>query len=180
MPARAADINGARKWPRYGIRFCMQAHRPRIFGTGLAAIEERARWDDLQPARNCAHIQRTFAPVLARPPDLAEELATCHTSRAQGHRAERRSSRGCGRFCARLSAYCGFETRGSAAALAARVANAYDALLDDYDPCKAWPILVAMFDALRRTRLSILRAACLERAAPQVLQASSTRRPRCN
>lgn len=162
MPRGAAD---QRAEEMAAMESVLHARRtdPRI-GDWLAAIEAGAL-DDTARAQ-LRHIQRNFDRACRMPADLAEELARV-TSRAQGQWAEARAAEDVAAFVPVLSRIVALK-REEVAALAAG-GDAYDALLDDYEPGAKAADLVAMFDALRGPLVD-LRAACLERAAPQGLQ----------
>ena len=135
---------------------------PRI-GEWLAAIDESAL-DEVGRA-NLRHISRSYERTRRIPEDLATALARL-TSRAQGIWAEARADEDVGRFVPLLEEIVALK-REEGQALAAG-GDAYDALLDDYEPEAKAADLQAMFDAMR-PRLVALRAAALEKPAPKGL-----------
>ena len=114
-------------------------------------------------AAQLRHIRRNFERTARVPVALASELAR---SRSKAHRAwaDARANDDFKAFIGDLTHMVALK-REEAAALAAG-GDAYDALLDDYEPGAKAADLEAMFGALR-PRLVALRAACLDRPAPQ-------------
>lgn len=120
-----------------------------------------AQAPDAAGARMLALIGRAHARSAAVPVRLAAELARV-TSVAQGIWAEARANDDLARFLPILSDVIRL-TREKGAALAAAgfgAADAYDALLDDYEPGATAAGIGAMFDRMR-PRLVALRAAVL-------------------
>jgi carboxypeptidase Taq len=127
---------------------------PRV-GDWLAAIDDAAL--DAVGRASLRHIRRRYARSTRVPAALAGELARL-TSEAQGHWAEARAADDFAGFAPVLTRIVALK-REEAAALAAG-GDAYDALLDDYEPGATGAELQAMFDALR-PRLVDLRARIL-------------------
>ena len=111
-------------------------------------------------------IRRQHERAVKVPARLAAELARV-TSRAQGVWAEARRSEDAGAFVPVLAEVVALR-REEGAALAAG-GDLYDALLQDYEPGTTAAEIEAMFGALR-PRLTELRAAVLERPAPEPLK----------
>jgi carboxypeptidase Taq len=162
MPRGAAD---QRAEEMAALESVLHARRtdPRI-GDWLSAIEEGTL--DAVGRAQLRHIRRSFDRARKLPATLAEELARV-TSRAQGQWAEARASEDVAAFLPVLARIITLK-REEAAALAAG-GDAYDALLDDYEPGARAADLEAMFTALRAP-LVALRAACLDRPAPKGLE----------
>lgn len=116
-------------------------------------------------AANLRHIRRSFERTSKVPARLAAEIARV-TSQAQSIWAEARAADDFAAFAPTLREVLSLK-REEGAALAAD-GDVYDAMLDDYEPGATASELSAMFDALR-PRLVDLRAAILEKPAPQGL-----------
>ncbi|MEJ6479093.1 MAG: carboxypeptidase M32 [Octadecabacter sp.] len=116
-------------------------------------------------AANLRHIRRSFERTSKVPARLAAEIARV-TSEAQGIWAEARAADDFAAFAPTLREVLALK-REEGAALAVD-GDVYDAMLDDYEPGATADELSAMFDALR-PRLVDLRAAILEKPAPQGL-----------
>ena len=127
---------------------------PRV-GDWLAAIEADAL-DDVGRA-NLRHIRRAYERATRVPLDLATALARA-TSVAQRDWAEARSNNDFAAFRPVLENIVALK-RQEAEALADG-GDAYDALLQDYEPGASGAGLQAMFDAMR-PRLVALRDACM-------------------
>jgi carboxypeptidase Taq len=162
MPRGAAD---QRAEEMAAMESVLHARRtdPRL-GEWLAAIDADSL-DDVGRAQ-LRHIRRSHDRARRLPADLAEELARV-TSRAQGQWAEARAAEDVAAFLPVLARIVALK-REEGAALAAG-GDAYDALLDDYEPGATARDLEAMFGALRGP-LVTLRAACLARPAPKGLE----------
>jgi carboxypeptidase Taq len=102
-------------------------------------------------------IRRAFDRATRVPADLAQELARV-TSMAQGIWAEARAADGVAAFLPTLAEVIAL--RQQEAQALARGGDAYDALLDDYEPGATAAGIAAMFDRMR-PRLVALRAAVL-------------------
>ncbi len=133
---------------------------PRV-GDWLAKAEPT---DDVAAA-NLRHIKRSFERTAKVPASLAAELAKT-TSLAHRTWAQARADEDVASFLPILQKVV--DLRKQEAAAVAGDADPYDALLDDYEPGATGVSLSAMFDALR-PRLVALRAAILDRPAPQKL-----------
>ena len=127
---------------------------PRI-GDWLAAVDDAAL-DDVGRA-NLRHIRRSYERLSRVPEDLTTALARL-TSRAQGQWAEARADKDVARFLPVLEEIVNLK-RAEGAALA-NGGDAYDALLEDYEPETHAAELQEMFDTMR-PRLVALRAAAL-------------------
>jgi carboxypeptidase Taq len=110
-------------------------------------------------------VRRSYARTMKVPAKLAEEIATT-TSLAQGVWAECRAREDVAGFLPTLRKVVDLK-RAEGAALAAG-GDAYDALVDDYEPGMTGAEIAAMFDAMR-PRLVALRAKVLGTAAPKGL-----------
>lgn len=113
-----------------------------------------ARAPDAAGAAILRHVRRSYARNVKVPAALAQEIARV-TSRAQGIWAEARAADTPGPFLPWLSRVIDLR-RAEAQALAAG-GDAYDALLDDYEPGATGAGIAAMF-ARMRPRLVALRA----------------------
>jgi carboxypeptidase Taq len=162
MPRGAAD---QRAEEMAALESVLHARRtdPRI-GDWLDAIAAGAL--DAVGQAQLRLIRRSFDRARKMPAALAEELARV-TSRAQGQWAEARAAEDVAAFLPVLARIVTLK-REEAAALAAG-GDAYDALLDDYEPGAKAVDLEAMFSALRGPLVD-LRAACLARPAPKGLE----------
>ena len=130
-------------------------------GEWLQSVETT---NDVQ-ARNTALIRKSYARTIKVPADLASALART-TSKAHRVWANARGDEDVAAFLPMLQKVINLR-REEAAAIAGD-GNTYDALLDDYEPGATGAQLDAMFDALR-PRLVALRAAILDKPAPQKL-----------
>ncbi|MDQ2093034.1 carboxypeptidase M32 [Rhodalgimonas zhirmunskyi] len=136
---------------------------PRI-GGWLDKIDESAL--DVVGQANLRHIKHHYERACRVPEELATALARV-TSRAQGQWAEAREAEDVAAFLPVLEEIVALK-REQGAALADG-GDAYDALIDDYEPDMPAADLQAMFDAMR-PRLVALRAAALEKPAPAALK----------
>ena len=132
---------------------------PRL-GDWLAAIDDTAL--DAVGQAQMRHIRRDFARATRLPSDLAAEIARTR-SLAHQRWAEAREAEDVAHFLPMLARMIDLK-RQEGAALSAG-GDAYDALLQDYEPGATAAGLEAMFGALR-PRLVDLRAACLDKPAP--------------
>ncbi len=114
---------------------------------------------------NLRHIKRSYERTEKVPAELAAKLAKT-TSLAHRVWAQARDDEDVASFLPILSEV--LELRKQEAAAIAGDADPYDALLDDYEPGATGETLGAMFAALR-PRLVALRAAILDKPAPQSL-----------
>lgn len=119
-------------------------------------------------AANLRQIKRSYTRTLKVPAKLAAELAKT-TSLAHRVWADARANEDVAAFLPMLDKVVAL--RREEAAAVAGDADAYDALLDDYEPGATGAELGAMFDALR-PRLVALRAAILDKPAPAALSGS--------
>jgi carboxypeptidase Taq len=110
-------------------------------------------------------VRRSYARTMKVPAKLAEEIATT-MSLAQGVWAECRAREDLAGFLPTLRKVVDLK-RQEGAALAAG-GDAYDALVDDYEPGMTGAEIAAMFDAMR-PRLVALRAKVLGAVAPNGL-----------
>ncbi|MEJ8560642.1 carboxypeptidase M32 [Yoonia sp. GPGPB17] len=133
---------------------------PRV-GDWLAAAKPA---DDVAKA-NLRHIKRDFERTAKVPAALAAELAKT-TSLAHRVWAQARADEDVAAFLPMLQKVV--DLRREEAAAVAGNTDTYDALLDDYEPGATGESLSTMFAALR-PRLVALRAAILDRPAPQAL-----------
>ena len=129
---------------------------------------EKADADDAVAAANLRHIKRDFERTAKVPAMLAAELAKT-TSLAHRTWAQARSDEDVAAFLPMLQKVV--DLRIEEAQAVAGNADPYDALLDDYEPQATGESIAAMFARLR-PRLVALRAAILDRPAPQMLQGS--------
>ncbi len=125
-----------------------------------------AQADDEVALANLRHIKRDFDRATKVPAALTAALAKT-TSRAHRIWAQARADEDVAAFLPILSEV--LDLRRAEAAAIAGDADPYDALLDDYEPGATGADIAAMFDSLR-PRLVALRAAILEKPAPQGLQ----------
>ena len=111
------------------------------------------------------HIRRDHDRATRVPVDLATELAR---TRSAAHLAwaDARATEDVAAFLPHLARVLDLK-RQEAAALA-RGGDAYDALVDDYEPGMTGADIAAMFDTMR-PRLVTLRAACMDRPLPSCL-----------
>ena len=133
---------------------------PRI-GDWLAGAEPA----DAVAAANLRHIRRDFERTAKVPADLAAALAKT-TSLAHRVWAEARAQENVAAFLPMLAEVVSLRVQ-EAQAIAGN-ADAYDALLDDYEPQATGGSIARMFDSLR-PRLVQLREAIREKPAPQTL-----------
>jgi carboxypeptidase Taq len=131
----------------------------------LAEWLAEAEAPDAAGAAQLRLIRRQHERAVKVPARLAAELARV-TSRAQGVWAEARAAQDAGAFVPVLAEVVALR-REEGAALAAG-GDAYDALLQDYEPGTTAAGIAEMFAALR-PRLAELRAAVLDRPAPAPL-----------
>ncbi len=135
---------------------------PRV-GEWLAAAEAT---DDVSAA-NLYHIRRDYDRSVKLPSDLAAALARA-TSLAHRTWAQARLDEDVPAFLPALSEV--LDLRRQEAAAVGGDSNAYDALLDSYEPEATESEITALFDALR-PRLVALRAAVLDQPkAPALTQ----------
>ncbi|MCK0148466.1 carboxypeptidase M32 [Marivita sp. S6314] len=120
---------------------------------------------DEEAKANLRHIRRSFDRASKVPTDLAAELART-TSVAQGVWAEARANDDFAAFAPTLKRV--LDLRRQEGAALADGGDAYDALLQDYEPGATAADLEAMFGALR-PRLVALRDAVLGAPAPTAL-----------
>ena len=136
---------------------------PRLEGW-LADIDD-AKLDQVGQA-NLRHIRKDFDRNTKVPAKLASEIARV-TSQAQGIWAEARANEDVSAFLPTLSKV--IELRKEEGAAIADGGDAYDALLQDYEPGSSAAELSAMFGAMR-PRLVALRDEIRGKAAPEKLQ----------
>lgn len=153
--AQRAEESGA-------LEMVLHARRvdPRV-GEWLAAADPQ---NDAERA-NLRHIRRSFERTQKIPADLARHLAE-RTSLAQGEWAAARAAEDVAAFLPALRDVVALK-RQEAAALAGG-GDAYDALLQDYEPGESGARLAAMFDAMR-PELGALRAQALDGPEPAAL-----------
>lgn len=127
-----------------------------------------AQAPDAAGARALDLIAHQYRRASAVPADLAAELARA-TSLAQGIWVEARAADDVARFLPTLARIVALRREeGAALAAAGLGADAYDALLDGYEPGATAASLGAMFDRMR-PRLVALREAVLGAPAPRAL-----------
>ena len=126
---------------------------------------EAAEASDNVAAANLYHIRKKFDRTTKLPADLAEELAKT-TSLAHRVWAQAREDEDVPAFLPMLEKV--LDLRRQEAAAVGDGGDAYDALLDSYEPEATGAEIGAMFDALR-PRLVALRSAILEKPAPAQL-----------
>ncbi|MHA7868537.1 MAG: carboxypeptidase M32 [Salipiger thiooxidans] len=136
---------------------------PRV-GEWLDAVDDAAL--DEEGTAHLRHIRRSYERGLRVPAKLATDIARI-TSRAHRIWAEARADDDFAAFAPVLKEVVRLK-REEGAALAAG-GDAYDALLDDYEPGATAAQLSGMFGALR-PRLVALRQAVLDRPQPAALQ----------
>lgn len=136
---------------------------PRV-GEWLDAVDDGAL--DEEGTAHLRHIRRSYERGLRVPAKLATDIARI-TSRAHRIWAEARADDDFAAFAPVLKEVVRLK-REEGAALAAG-GDAYDALLDDYEPGATAAQLSGMFGALR-PRLVALRQAVLDRPQPASLQ----------
>ena len=159
MPRGAAAQRGEEMGALEGV---LHARRmdPRV-GDWLA----EANPTELEAKANLRHIQQSFDRASKVPADLAAELART-TSMAQGVWAEARANDDFAAFAPTLERV--LDLRRQEGAALANGGDAYDALLQDYEPGASAAELDAMFGALR-PRLVALRDKVLGAPAPAEL-----------
>ncbi|MGQ0566295.1 MAG: carboxypeptidase M32 [Gemmobacter sp.] len=128
---------------------------PRV-GDWLAAAEA----PDAEGAAQLRLIRRSHLRAVKIPSRLAQEIARV-TSAAQGIWAEARADEDVAAFLPTLAKV--IDLKREEAACLAGDGDAYDALLDDYEPGETAATIAAMFDAMR-PRLVALRGAALASA----------------
>ncbi len=126
---------------------------------------EKAEAADDVAAANLRHIRRDFERTAKVPADLAAALAKT-TSLAHRIWAKARAEEDVAAFLPILAEVVSLRLQ-EAQAIAGN-ADPYDALLEDYEPEATGASIAAMFDSLR-PRLVALRAAILDKPAPQAL-----------
>ncbi len=132
-------------------------------GDWLAAIDDAAL--DAVGQAQMRHIRRDYARATRLPATLAAEIARTR-SLAHQRWAEARGAEDVAHFLPMLERM--IELKRQEGAALADGGDPYDALLQDYEPGATAAGLEAMFGALR-PRLVALRAACLEKPAPEGL-----------
>ncbi|RUS63116.1 carboxypeptidase M32 [Pseudorhodobacter sp. E13] len=152
MP-RGAAVQRAEE--RAALEGVLHARRtdPRI----EAWLDEAEAKDDVAKAQ-LRHIRRSFTRASRIPADLAEAVARA-TSTAQGVWADARASNDVAAFLPNLKEV--IDLRRQEGQCLAQGNDAYDALVDDYEPGATAASLGAMFDRMR-PRLVELRGAVLE------------------
>ncbi len=126
-------------------------------GDWLSQIDD-ANLDNVGQAQ-MRHIRRSYDRNMKVPADLAADIARI-TSKAQGIWAQARENDDVATFAPILNDV--LDLRRQEAAALSGDGDAYDALLNDYEPGATGAELAAMFDALR-PRLVALRAAILDK-----------------
>ncbi|NVO55407.1 carboxypeptidase M32 [Rhodobacteraceae bacterium B1Z28] len=111
-------------------------------------------------------IRRSYERTIKVPADLAKAIARV-TSTAQGKWAQARADEDVTAFLPVLEEVVALK-REEGAALA-QGGNIYDAMVEDYEPYTTGSQIAAIFDEMR-PRLVALRAAVLDRPAPQALE----------
>lgn len=129
----------------------------------LAGWLAEAKAPDAAGAAQLRLIRRSHARTMKVPARLAEEIATT-MSLAQGIWAEHRAKEDVAGFLPTLRKVVELK-RQEGAALAAG-GDAYDALVDDYEPGMTGAAIAAMFDAMR-PRLVALRQKVLGASVPK-------------
>ena len=164
MPRGAVDQRAEEMAAIEGVLHARRTE-PRV-GEWLAAAEA----PDVAGAAQLRLIRRAHARATKIPARLAQEIARL-TSAAQGIWAAARAAEDVAAFLPTLAQVIALK-RDEAACLAGPSGDAYDALLDDYEPGETASSIAAMFDAMR-PRLAALRGAALASAhQPAELQAS--------
>lgn len=131
----------------------------------LAVWLQRAKAPDAVGEAQVRQIRRSYARASKIPARLAEEIARV-TSLAQGVWAGCRAAEDVAGFLPTLAQVVDLK-REEGAALA-EGGDAYDALVDDYEPGMTGASIATMFDAMR-PRLVALRGRVLGAAAPAAL-----------
>ncbi|WP_347310218.1 carboxypeptidase M32 [Defluviimonas sp. SAOS-178_SWC] len=160
MPDGAAEQRGEEMAAIEGVLHSRRTD-PRV-GDWL----EKAEAPDAAGARSLALIRRAYGRNAAVPARLASEIARV-TSVAQGIWAEARAKNDVAHFLPTLDKVVELMREKGQALAAAGFGggNAYDALVDDYEPEATAEGLAAMFDRMR-PRLVALREAVLGAANP--------------
>lgn len=127
-------------------------------------LEQADPQDDVARAQ-LRDIRRTYERTVKVPADLAKAIARV-TSAAQGTWAQARADEDVGAFLPVLTEVVALK-REEGAALA-QGGDVYDAMVEDYEPYTTGAQISEIFDQMR-PRLVALRAAVLEKPAPQVL-----------
>jgi len=133
-----------------------------------------AEWlEQAEPTCEAGHaqlreIRRSYERTVKVPADLAKAIARV-TSAAQGKWAQARADEDVAAFLPVLEEVVALK-REEGAALA-QGGNIYDAMVEDYEPYTTGGQIADIFDQMR-TRLVALRAAVLDKPAPQALQGS--------
>ena len=154
MPRGAADQRAEEMAALEGVIHARRTD-PRI-GDWLAQAEGTVGADPAALAQ-LRLIRRSFDRATQVPADLAQEIARV-TSIAQGIWAEARSKDDVPAFLPVLEQVIGLRQQEAAAIAQGR--NAYDALIDDYEPGASAASIGAVFDRMR-PRLVALREAVL-------------------
>jgi carboxypeptidase Taq len=129
----------------------------------LAVWLDRAKAPDPVGEAQLRLIRRSYNRTMKVPAKLAEEIAST-TSLAQGIWAECRGREDVAGFLPTLRKVVDLKRREGAAL--ASGGDAYDALVDDYEPGMTGAAIAAMFDAMR-PRLVALRGRVLGAKAPK-------------
>ncbi|KUJ81957.1 carboxypeptidase M32 [Ruegeria profundi] len=127
-------------------------------------LEQADPQDDAARAQ-LRDIRRTYERTVKVPADLAKAIARV-TSAAQGTWAQARADEDVAAFLPVLTEVVALK-REEGAALA-QGGDVYDAMVEDYEPYTTGAQISEIFDQMR-PRLVALRAAVLEKPAPQVL-----------
>ncbi|WP_428925230.1 carboxypeptidase M32 [Marinibacterium sp. SX1] len=160
MPRGAAQQRGEEM---AAMETVLHARRsdPRV-GDWLAAAEP----GDAVGRAQLREIRRSYDRATRVPADLARELARL-TSVAQGIWAEAREAQDVASFLPTLAQVVAL--RRQEAEVLSDGGDAYDALVQDYEPGSSGAEIAAIFDAMR-PRLVALRAAILEKPLPRGLE----------
>ncbi|SIT74209.1 carboxypeptidase M32 [Pontibaca methylaminivorans] len=161
MPRGAAAQRGEEMAAIEGVLHARRSD-PRL-GDWLAAAEA----PDAAGAAQLREIARAHARARKVPARLAQRLAQV-TSQAQGTWAEARAAEDFAAFRPVLEEVVALKREEAGALAEGTGRDAYDALLDDYEPGLTGAEIARMFDAMR-PRLTALRAAIFERAEPAAL-----------
>ncbi len=127
---------------------------------------DRAEPQDQAGQAQIREIRRSYDRTIKVPADLAKAIARV-TSAAQGKWAQARSDEDVSAFLPVLEEVVALK-REEGAALA-QGADRYDAMVEDYEPYTTGAQIAAIFDQMR-PRLVALRAAVLDKPAPQALE----------
>ncbi len=160
MPRGAADQRAEEMAALEGILHARRTD-PRV-GDWLAA----ATVGTPEQAAQIRLISHSYERAVKVPMDLAQGIARL-TSSAQGVWAQARADNHVATFLSTLGQV--LDLKRQEAACYADGADLYDALLDGFEPGETGAGIAAMFDRLR-PRLTALRGAILEKAAPIPLQ----------